>query len=222
MKTILIFLILSNYLLSQINDSTNSSSNISTYLSDFTDKIKTDTISSDLSKSDFNTLLLLTNSSNPLEKTLAFHYILKYKEADIYQLLLKNISDTTKLTVIEGCFLNRTNVSDYLIQFSDEKKYPENKTKLTRFQKKQLDSIILYSDKIGDKSLNNVLKRLKPKKKYYQRVKYLAYNKNNYFAYKLLLKYKKPENIMSEEQFLEMIGAPKLGLGKDAKYIIVD
>jgi len=105
--------------------------------------IEVDTFSEKYRTESYGNLLKSLYSKNAYEKCLAFHYILKYKGVNLYKFIVENIRDTTTLMILEGCIVRKTNVSDYLLELSNEYKYPENKSKLTKFQKIKIDSILL-------------------------------------------------------------------------------
>ncbi|MGZ3777382.1 MAG: hypothetical protein ACXVAZ_06925 [Mucilaginibacter sp.] len=121
----------------------------------------------------------LTDYPNAVVRCYAFHAIALRKDTAIFSILLSHLKDTATVKTLSNDLGGRDMVGDYFVnivtpQYIDLKAY-----KLSEDQKERLDSILLYDKGIQSGAKDEMLRQLKPNKRYYERVKEIAQIENN-------------------------------------------
>ncbi|WP_204346660.1 hypothetical protein [Psychroserpens algicola] len=145
-------------------------------------------------------LLLLTEHPNPVVKCYAFDLLVKKRNKSSFNILKKNLKDTTSVSTQYGCIGSMTRVNDYFIE-SISRPYPDNEY-LTKSDKKTLDSLILFTPDLISDNKNRLLERIEPNEKYYDRIRELALKENN-SAIIAISKYHRESDIDFINQLLE-------------------
>lgn len=122
-------------------------------------------------------LLLLTEHPNSVVKCYAFDLLVNKRNKNSFNILKKNLKDTTSVSTQYGCIGSMTRVNDYFIE-SISRPNPDNEY-LTESDKNTLDSLILFTPNLISDYKNRLIERIEPKEKYYERIRELALKENN-------------------------------------------
>lgn len=137
-------------------------------------------------------IVALTEHTNPVVKCYAFNVLVYKRNKNSFNILKKNLQDTTSVSCQYGCMVSTVKVNDYFIE-SILRPNPDE-AYLTKSDKKTLDSLILYTPNLISNYKNNLLEDIKPEEKYYHRIKELAL-KNNNAAILAISKYQRKSDI---------------------------
>jgi hypothetical protein len=131
-------------------------------------------------------LIDLTNHSNKTVKCYAFTALIEKKGKVIFDLLLKNITDTGKVTTFYGCIMESLTVGEFYMQNALAGEH------INKIQKQILDSVVLFN---GDSNLIsglNILENIPPTPTYYNLIRERASQHPEYIA--ALAKYRNPSD----------------------------
>lgn len=126
-------------------------------------------------------LLAYINDKRPIVRTYALKCLDDRKYDHLFKIAVSHLHDTSKVRS-EGHMSRNVFVGDFFV----------NVQNITKSERKQLDSLILYTDnKLF--YLNGLLSEIEPNEKHYERIKYLA--DKNEFAVIALAKFRKESDI---------------------------
>ena len=142
----------------------------------------------------------MTEHPNPIVKCYAYDLLVNERNENCFNILKKNLKDTTSVSTQFGCIGRMTRVNDYFIQ-SILRPNP-TKEYITESDKNTLDSLILFTPNLISNYKNGLLERIEPQENYYNRIRELAL-KENKSAIIAISKYKKESDIELINRLLE-------------------
>lgn len=120
-------------------------------------------------------LVLLTDNGSEVTKCYAFNVLVERNSTDLMPIVLKHLYDKGYVNTWYGCLKSWERVSDYFLQEITSKPNTPSSFTLNEKQQSQIDSILIFDKKItAVVSRSNVLIKLKPERKYYNRVREIA------------------------------------------------
>tara|TARA_R110002049_G_C9077339_1_gene555350 strand:- start:73 stop:1143 length:1071 start_codon:yes stop_codon:yes gene_type:complete len=137
-------------------------------------------------------LLTLMKHPNPVVKCYTYDILVNQKNENSFEILKINLKDSATVYTQYGCIGDETRVNDYLIN-SLFYKYSLRNDSLKK-QKKELDSLIIFSNNLTLNYKNELLEKIKPEEKFYSQLRKLALSGEN-SAVITLSKFKKKENL---------------------------
>ena len=137
-------------------------------------------------------LILLMEHPNPVIKCYSYDILVKQKNEKSFKILKNSLKDSTTVYTQNGCIGDETRVNDYLIN-SLFYKYSLRNDSLKN-QKKELDSLIIFSENLTLNYKNTLFEKIKPQEKFYYQLRKLALSGEN-SAVIALSRFKKKENL---------------------------
>ena len=137
-------------------------------------------------------LLALMEHPNPVVKCYSYDVLVKQKNEKSFEILKNSLNDSTTVYTQYGCIGDKTRVNDYLINSLFYKFSLKNDS--LRNQKKELDSLIIFSNNLTLNYKNTLLEKIKPVEKFYSQLRKLALSGEN-SAIIALSRFKKKENL---------------------------
>jgi len=139
-----------------------------------------------LRKASNQELIDFVSSDNAALKCYAFWGLVLKKDSNVYDLLIKNLHDTTSFRSQGGCIMRHTNVREFFI----EKSFSQFSVK----EISELDSIMFHYD-YDLFSYYQLVETLEPKPEYYNEVKKEIIEKRNWRALIGLARYQDEKDI---------------------------
>lgn len=137
-------------------------------------------------------LILLMEHPNPVIKCYSYDILVKQKNEKSFEILKNSLKDSTTVYTQNGSIGDETRVNDYLIN-SLFYKYSLRNDSLKK-QKKELDSLIIFSDNLTLNYKNKLFEKIKPQEKFYVQLRKLALSGEN-SAVIALSRFEKKENL---------------------------
>lgn len=140
-------------------------------------------------------LVELTDHPNAVVKCYAFQALATRKQASVFPILIKHLTDTATVHTFQGCLKDSDYAGDYfLYRVTPGYTYPDAYT-LTPEQRAQVDSILLYNPAIRLTARDRLLAALPPLPEHYQRVREIARQEKNPEAFIALAKHRRQDDI---------------------------
>lgn len=140
-------------------------------------------------------LIELTDHPNAVVKCYAFQALATRKQAVVFPVLVKHLTDTATVHTFQGCIKSSEYTGDYFLdQVTPAYAHPGN-YKLTPAQQAQIDSILLYNPAIRLTAKDRLLGAMPPLPKHYRRVREIARQEKNLEAFIVLAKYQRQDDI---------------------------
>jgi len=140
-------------------------------------------------------LRLLTGNENAVVRCYAFQALSHRPGMDLYSILVKHLSDTVSVETFMGCIKSAEKAGDYFLEVVTPDYIDVSSRKLTKNERKLVDSILLFDKSIKLSAKYGLLRVLKPDLKYYNRIKEIAVVENNPVAVLALAKFNNVDDI---------------------------
>jgi hypothetical protein len=124
-------------------------------------------------------LITLTDHNNGVVRCYSFQALATRKDINIFPILIKHLTDTTIITTFQGCIISSQSVGDYFLEVVTPQYIDLEAYKLTDFERHKVDSILIFDKSIRLSAKSEVLRKLKPKHKYYNRVCEIVIEEND-------------------------------------------
>lgn len=142
----------------------------------------------------YDELILLTNHPNGVVRAYALWAISYKKDADIFSIVKKHLTDDEVIESQFGCVHSREVVGDLMLELATQE-YPDPLTKkLTPAENKLLDSLLIYSPN-RLRARNRAIANAKPTPKFYLRARSLYVTEHNQQALVAMSKFKRESDV---------------------------
>lgn len=130
-------------------------------------------------------LLLLCEHPNPVVKCYAFKALSNRPNSPFFPVLLKHLSDTSRIRIHDGCVIIGEWTGDNFLK----------NAQLNQAQKNTVDSLLIFGSDIRLDAKSNLLIQLPPQSdNYYERIRKMVMEENNNCALVALAKFQKQED----------------------------
>lgn len=136
-------------------------------------------------------LISLTDHDNPVIRGYSFRALANRKSSETFSILLKHLSDTTKVQTFSGCIMGEEMLSYYFINIVTPNLIDTNLYKLNKQEQACVDSVLLFDKSIVLYARTRLLIDIKPEEKFYNRVKEITLEGSDDFALPALAKFQK-------------------------------
>lgn len=151
-------------------------------------------------------LINLTDNENGVVRCYSFQALATRKNIDLLPILTKQLTDTTTITTFQGCIISDQMVGDFFIDVVTPNYIDLDAYKLTENERQQIDSILIFDKNIRLSAKSEVLGKLKPKEKYYNRVREIVIEEKNNNGLIALSKF---QNQQDKELIIERLNSNK-------------
>ncbi|MCI9844778.1 hypothetical protein [Flavobacterium pectinovorum] len=139
-------------------------------------------------------LKALTNHANGVVRCYSFWALSNYKEADLFSIVKKHITDDTPIETLFGCIKSQEKVGDFFINLITPEYVDTDIKKLNKKEFVILDSLLIYRENNLD-SRFRAIQNASPTEFLYPKIRELVIKQNNQTALVTLAKYKKESDI---------------------------
>jgi len=136
-------------------------------------------------------LITLTDYDNGVVRCYSFQALAIRKVTNVYTVLIKHLTDTNCITTFQGCSMGSQCVGDYFLEVVTPQYIDLDAYKLTETERQNVDSILIFDKNIRLSAKSEVLRKLKPEQKYYDRIREIVIEEQNNNALIALSKYQK-------------------------------
>ena len=148
-------------------------------------------------------LIELTDNASGVVRCYAFQALANRKDKNIFNILLSHLNDTARIETLFGCTGGTIMVGDYFVDVVTPGLVDPESQKRDDAEKSVLDSILLFDKHINLVAKSQVLNKLSPLKKFYQRVREITVSENTPEAILALAKYKNKNDVSIIARFLK-------------------
>jgi hypothetical protein len=156
-------------------------------------------------------LLGLTNDTNGVVRCYAFQALSERNTTKLFPIILQHLSDTGTVQTLYGCLVGFQKVGDFFLETITETENGNSLYQLTDIQKALVDSLLLFESDSKLKARDNLLLKIEPLEKYYQRIRQIALVEDNKIALVALSKYKRQTDKPLIAELLKDVGNQSYG-----------
>lgn len=146
-------------------------------------------------------LINLTDNSNGTVRCYAFHALCLRNDSSCFSILLDHLTDNEYVYTFFGCIQDGEPAGDYFFDCCYVG-FNENSFKLTDRQIEIVDSILIFNPKVQLYRKRDILKSLKPRNDYYNRIKEIVTMEKNTSAIVALARYQNPMDTLLIKEYL--------------------
>ncbi|NCT18998.1 MAG: hypothetical protein GW771_12285 [Flavobacteriia bacterium] len=139
-------------------------------------------------------LINLTDSENGVVRCYSFQALATRKNINLLPILIKHLTDTTTITTFQGCIISDQMVGDYFLDVVTPQYIDLDAYKLTENERQQVDSILIFNKSIRLSAKSEVLRKLKPEQKLYDRIREIVVDEKSNSALIALSKFQNPKD----------------------------
>ncbi|RYE52216.1 MAG: hypothetical protein EOP48_16950 [Sphingobacteriales bacterium] len=145
------------------------------------------------SKATYRELLDLTNDTNAVVRCYAFQALAARRNTDLFSIVVQHLSDTATVHTLYGCLGSSQKAGDIFLETLKENRGNGTFKQLNEKQKVTIDSLLLFDDNNRLQARDELLAKIQPLEKYYERLKQIAIEEKNKVAVVTLAKYRKKQ-----------------------------
>jgi len=121
----------------------------------------------------------LASHSNPVVRCYSFQALAERKDSMTFEILLNHLSDNAYVNTFQGCVQSETIVGDFFLGVVSNSRYPNpDGYALTGLQQQKIDSLLIFEPKIRLYARERLLRDIKPRDTYHQRIRELVVMEN--------------------------------------------
>lgn len=136
-------------------------------------------------------LISLSDHDNPVVRGYFFRALANRKSSETFSILMKHLSDTTRVQTFSGCIMSEEMLGDYFINIVTPNLIDTNLYKLNKQEQAWVDSVLLFDKSIVLYARTRLLIDIKPEEKFYSRVKEITLEGSEDFALPTLAKFQR-------------------------------
>ena len=127
-------------------------------------------------KVDEKALMVLTDHSNAVVRCYAFQGLVNKNSKDVFNLLVKHLTDTAQIQTLFGCVGHTEKVGDFFLGLAIS---GSDNYQLNQAQRALIDSVLIYDKKASLAAKGHLLDTLKPESRHYGRIREMAITEHN-------------------------------------------
>ncbi len=147
-------------------------------------------------------LMELTEHENSVVRCYSFQALANRKNVDLLPILIQHLYDSASVNTFQGCLVSWMSAGDYFLEVVTPQYIDLDAYKLSDKERAVVDSIIIFDKKIMLAAKSDILEKLKPEIRYYDRVREIVEVENNSSGLIALSKFR---NEHDKEFFIERL-----------------